>query len=162
MRIMLRKNPCILCGACCAYFRVSFYWGEAEPELGGTVPVALTEDVTPFYRCMAGTNQKNPRCIALQGTIGQQTFCSIYQDRSTSCREFGVQWEDGIMHLSKEGISRCNKARAAWHLQPLNIRNSRFDYSRPEMHHEPKMRHSLRSPRKKRHGRTNIGDNSTA
>ena len=23
-------NPCITCGACCAYFRASFYWTEAE------------------------------------------------------------------------------------------------------------------------------------
>ncbi|MBB8903342.1 YkgJ family cysteine cluster protein, partial [Escherichia coli] len=22
-------NPCITCGACCAFFRVSFYWAEA-------------------------------------------------------------------------------------------------------------------------------------
>ncbi|EAX0008081.1 YkgJ family cysteine cluster protein, partial [Salmonella enterica] len=21
-------NPCMTCGACCAYFRVSFYWAE--------------------------------------------------------------------------------------------------------------------------------------
>ncbi|MBR7358785.1 YkgJ family cysteine cluster protein, partial [Klebsiella pneumoniae] len=23
-------NPCMTCGACCAYFRVSFYWAEAS------------------------------------------------------------------------------------------------------------------------------------
>jgi Fe-S-cluster containining protein len=157
---MIRKNPCILCGACCAYFRVSFYWGEAELEMGGSVPKALTEDVTPFYRCMAGTNQKEPRCVALEGVIGQQTFCSIYADRSTSCREFGVQWDDGVLHLSHEDIKRCNKARKAWGLPPLNIRVTNFDYSRPVMHHEPHMKTKPRIARKKRHGRTNIGDKS--
>ncbi|MLR39642.1 YkgJ family cysteine cluster protein, partial [Salmonella enterica subsp. enterica] len=23
-------NPCMTCGACCAYFRVSFYWAEGD------------------------------------------------------------------------------------------------------------------------------------
>lgn len=31
------NNPCVSCGACCAYFRVSFYWAESESG-GGTVP----------------------------------------------------------------------------------------------------------------------------
>ncbi|THB82127.1 YkgJ family cysteine cluster protein, partial [Pantoea allii] len=22
------SNPCVSCGACCAHFRVSFYWAE--------------------------------------------------------------------------------------------------------------------------------------
>ncbi|OZZ73507.1 zinc/iron-chelating domain-containing protein, partial [Klebsiella pneumoniae] len=26
---MSEINPCMTCGACCAYFRVSFYWAEA-------------------------------------------------------------------------------------------------------------------------------------
>ncbi|HDH0840599.1 TPA: YkgJ family cysteine cluster protein, partial [Klebsiella pneumoniae] len=25
---MSEINPCMTCGACCAYFRVSFYWAE--------------------------------------------------------------------------------------------------------------------------------------
>lgn len=52
-----------LCGACCAYFRVSFYWAEAKKG-GGTVPDAMTEQVTPFISCMSGTNSKSPRCSA--------------------------------------------------------------------------------------------------
>ncbi|RBD00840.1 YkgJ family cysteine cluster protein, partial [Xanthomonas oryzae pv. oryzae] len=27
-------HPCLTCGACCAYFRVSFHWSEADPALG--------------------------------------------------------------------------------------------------------------------------------
>ena len=53
---MSDHNPCMTCGACCAYFRVSFYWAEAS-DGGGTVPVDLTEPLTPFLRCMRGTNQ---------------------------------------------------------------------------------------------------------
>ena len=35
-------HPCLTCGACCAYFRVSFHWSEADPALGGRVPFELT------------------------------------------------------------------------------------------------------------------------
>ena len=44
---MSEINPCMTCGACCAYFRVSFYWAEAD-DAGGPVPSALTEPLTPF------------------------------------------------------------------------------------------------------------------
>ncbi len=54
---MSEINPCMTCGACCAYFRVSFYWAEAD-DAGGLVPSALTEPLTPFLRCMSGTNQR--------------------------------------------------------------------------------------------------------
>ncbi len=42
---MSEINPCMTCGACCAYFRVSFYWAEAD-DAGGLVPSALTEPLT--------------------------------------------------------------------------------------------------------------------
>ena len=29
---MSNLNPCMTCGACCAFFRVSFYWAEANGE----------------------------------------------------------------------------------------------------------------------------------
>ena len=29
------EHPCRTCGACCAFFRVSFHWSEAAPALGG-------------------------------------------------------------------------------------------------------------------------------
>ena len=40
------------------FIRVSFYWGEAEPALGGKVPSKVTEELTGFRRFMKGTNQK--------------------------------------------------------------------------------------------------------
>ncbi len=64
---MSNPNPYMTCGACCAFFRVSFYWAEAD-DSGGNVPASLTEQTSPFHRCMRGTNQKNPRCVALAGT----------------------------------------------------------------------------------------------
>ncbi len=56
------QNPCITCGACCAFFWVSFYWAEGD-DAGGTVPADLTEQVTPFLRCMTGTNNAKPDAL---------------------------------------------------------------------------------------------------
>ncbi|QJR82347.1 YkgJ family cysteine cluster protein [Alteromonas pelagimontana] len=81
-------NPCVQCGACCATFRVSFYWAESDPFLGGTVPEALTEKVNASCVAMKGTNQPQPRCVALVGNIGEDIRCEIYEQRSTTCREF--------------------------------------------------------------------------
>ncbi len=95
---------CQRCGACCATFRVSFYWAEADDAPGGTVPVALTEAVSPQLRCMKGTERKPVRCVALQGEIGQQVGCGIYAQRSSTCRSV------------EPGDAQCRKARAAWGL----------------------------------------------
>ena len=65
---------------------------------------------------MAGTNQKNPRCIALDGTIGQQVSCGMYELRSSSCKE--VQIAD----------DQCNKARLAHNMLPfIQIENDEAD-----------------------------------
>lgn len=77
---MSEINPCMTCGACCAYFRVSFYWAEAD-DAGGVVPTQLTEPLTPFLRCMSGTNQRQSRCTALSGEIGESVHCTIYHQR---------------------------------------------------------------------------------
>ena len=105
-------NPCMTCGACCAYFRVSFYWAEAS-DGGGTVPVQLTEPVSPFLRCMSGTNQKQSRCSALEGTPGEATRCKIYEQRPSPCRDFSMSGADGQVNEA------CNRARAHYGLPPL-------------------------------------------
>ncbi len=64
----LQDNPCISCGACCAYFRVSFYWAE---DGSGTVPVSMTEKLNDFMRYMKGTNEPHLQCINLCGEIGK-------------------------------------------------------------------------------------------
>ena len=61
-------SACLSCGACCASFRVSFYWAETTEVILEGVPQELTDAIAPFYNCMKGTNHKQPRCIALQGT----------------------------------------------------------------------------------------------
>ncbi|WP_067701459.1 YkgJ family cysteine cluster protein [Erwinia sp. ErVv1] len=105
-------NPCINCGACCAHFRVSFYWAEAD-DGGGTVPADLTEPLNLFLRNMRGTNAATPRCVALEGEPGGCVSCGIYQQRPTPCREFARSGEDGVANEA------CDRARARYGLPPL-------------------------------------------
>ena len=147
---MFRKNPCESCGACCAHFRVSFYWGEMDGEKGGTVPAGMTEDVSPFFQAMKGTNQKYPRCIALKGEIGQNVQCSIYGKRSSSCEDFGVHWQDGVAHINRYDLIRCNQARANFGMPSLIISVPRFDIARPDLKQEKQRQLSIHPLRKQR------------
>jgi hypothetical protein len=107
-------NPCLNCGACCAFYRASFYWAEASSEFNpGGVPIELTEKLNDFRLAMRGTGGANPRCIALKGFIGQGVSCSIYDRRASICREFEPSWQNNTAN------PRCDKARAAWGLAPL-------------------------------------------
>ncbi|MBP6485489.1 MAG: YkgJ family cysteine cluster protein, partial [Moraxella sp.] len=54
------SDICMYCGACCANYRVSFYWAEGE-ALG--IPEQMTVKVNDFYTCMKGTEAKPVRCI---------------------------------------------------------------------------------------------------
>ena len=62
---------------------------------------------------MSGTNQKNPRCIALAGTPGKNACCTIYENRSSTCREFAMSGENGEINEA------CNRARAKYGLTPI-------------------------------------------
>lgn len=100
-----QPSPCLDCGACCASFRVSFYWGESDEHPGGTVPAALTTPVAPMRLAMRGTDRTTPRCTALDGEIGRSVSCRIYARRPSPCREFNWHGEQG------EHNERCNRAR---------------------------------------------------
>lgn len=97
-------RPCQTCGACCAHFRVSFYWSEA---LARGLPESLVEQVNPWMSCMAGTQGSAPRCAALQGTVGTGVSCTVYPQRPETCREVQV------------GDNKCARARARYDLPPL-------------------------------------------
>lgn len=99
---VVNEQSCLTCGACCAYFRVSFYWAEGEH-----MPADVVEELTPVYSCMKGTNQKNPRCVMLAGEIGKEVSCTMYEQRSSSCKE--------VMPADEQ----CNKARGAHGMIPL-------------------------------------------
>jgi uncharacterized protein len=106
-------HPCLLCGACCAHFRVSFHWSEAEPSMGGQVPPALTDKLDAHRVVMRGTWAAHPRCTALKGTVGQGACCDIYEQRPSVCREVVPSWEHGV------ASPQCDKARVAHGLVPL-------------------------------------------
>lgn len=96
------SQSCLTCGACCAAFRVSFYWSEAR-----ALDDAWIEKAGPFHACMAGTQQAAPRCVALAGEIGQAVSCRVYDARPPACREV------------QPGDDKCQRARARHGLAPL-------------------------------------------
>ncbi|MDE1166493.1 MAG: YkgJ family cysteine cluster protein [Pseudomonas sp.] len=109
---MSDTNPCLSCGACCAFFRVSFYWGECQ-SAGGVVPDERVEQVGPQHVAMLGTTSKPARCESLAGEVGCGVSCTMYENRSSTCREFEASWEYG------EHSDPCDRARAAHGLAPL-------------------------------------------
>ena len=109
---MSEYNPCLDCGACCGYFRVSFFWGECQ-SAGGVVPDDLVVQINPTRVAMIGTDAKPCRCVSLEGEIGKEVACTIYANRSSPCREFESSWENGEQNVD------CDKARARFGLPPL-------------------------------------------
>lgn len=116
------SNPCLNCGACCAYYRASFYWTEADDAPGGSVPAEMTVQVSPWHRAMRGTDSSKPRCCALQGEIGLSVACSIYPLRASPCRDFPASWSDGAHN------PRCDSARRLWGLEPLRPSDIQDDF----------------------------------
>ncbi len=106
-------NPCLTCGACCAFFRVSFYWAEGDDATPGGVPVELTEKLNDTRRVMKGTDQQAPRCVGLGGEPGTSVSCTIYERRPSVCAEFMPSWYEGVHN------ERCDEARAARGLAAL-------------------------------------------
>lgn len=106
-------HPCLRCGACCATFRVAFYWAEAEPLMGGKVPRDLAAKLDPHRLVMRGTETGQDRCVALQGEVGDRSACGIYERRPSPCRELAPAWEGG------EPSPQCDRARLRHGLPPL-------------------------------------------
>ena len=110
---MSSDHPCLRCGACCAAFRVAFYWAEAAPAKPDGVPAGLVETVRPNILAMRGTNAAAPHCIALEGQVGEHVSCRIYAARPSPCRELQASYEDG------QASPQCDRARARYGLPPL-------------------------------------------
>ncbi len=111
---MSDNNPCLTCGACCAHFRVSFFWGECR-SAGGPVPDDLVVPIDSTFVAMVGTESKPVRCTALVGEVGQEVHCSIYSNRSSICREFHASWYGEDKGYNPD----CDTARIAHGLKPL-------------------------------------------
>jgi uncharacterized protein len=110
---MLSNNPCRSCGACCAHYRVSFYWAEADDFTCGGVPAELTERLNDVLLVMKGTNQSKPHCLALIGELGRRVKCAIYLKRPQVCRNLHSSWSVG------RADEKCDKARMSIGLPPL-------------------------------------------
>lgn len=100
----MKENICLNCGACCAAYRVTFYWSEAM-ELG--LGEAYAEKLNSWRFCMSGTRHEPIRCRALQGEIGREVVCLVYSQRPSPCREL------------QPGDDKCNRARAKYGLIPM-------------------------------------------
>lgn len=109
----MENNPCLSCGACCAFYRASFYWAETDALNPTGVPAEMTVKLNDFMVAMQGTEQNPPRCTALAGTIGVSVYCSIYERRASVCRNFLPAWQDPT------ATPRCGKARLAHGLPAL-------------------------------------------
>ena len=111
------QHPCLTCGACCNYFKVQFHRYECLSD-DYLVPEKLTYPVINSDKLvMRGTNKKDPRCIALQGIVGEKVACAIYEKRPSCCREFTASFEYGEMNI------RCDEARVAKGMSPLTIKD---------------------------------------
>ena len=49
-------NPCLACGACCAYYWASFYWAKSDLIQLGGVPVEMTDKLNDFRLVMKRSN----------------------------------------------------------------------------------------------------------
>ena len=106
-------SACTRCGACCAAFRVDFHRADlASGETPG-VPPELTVALSATLRRMLGTDGAPPRCVALEGEVGQAVRCTIYQQRPGPCRDFAPYAPLGI------GDDACDRARRRHGLPPL-------------------------------------------
>ncbi len=83
--------------------------------MGGQVPPELTEKLDPHRVAMRGTQAYRPRCVALEGTVGAATRCSIYAWRPSICRDVQPAWETGTPS------PQCDKARSMHGLAPLTM-----------------------------------------
>ena len=104
---------CLTCGACCAAFRVDFNRADLETAESPGVPPDFALPLTASLFRMRGTDEAPPRCIALQGEIGQQVCCTIYEGRPGPCRDFAPYAPLGI------GDDACDRARRRYGLPSL-------------------------------------------
>ena len=107
--ISKKPIPCVSCGACCAYFRVNF-----NTKINPQVPQEMVVFYDRKQMAMKGAEKFKGRCVALDGEIGVNAKCSIYEKRPNLCALFPVWLPNGKQN------PRCAKARK-FHGLPPNI-----------------------------------------
>lgn len=114
MSIPENLHPCQKCGACCAIYRVSFWRSELSSGGNWKVPSQVVEDSGGSFVSLKGTTKTHrPACNSLQGKVGRQVGCAIYENRPSPCRNFEASYEDGYHR------PRCDEARRGHGLKPL-------------------------------------------
>ena len=108
-----RSGNCMKCGACCATYPVLFGREELDTEPEGWVPTALAEPYLTRCAHMRGTTQSPRRCVALEGTVGAEVRCTIYDQRPSPCRDFAPEADSG------GADARCADARRAHGMLPF-------------------------------------------
>ncbi len=106
-------NLCMRCGACCAAYKVEFNELNSAGQLENAVPLDMSIDLGNHKRAMKGTQGAHKRCIALQGKIGGNVSCGIYDRRPANCRGFAAAWEDGVIN------PLCDQARGLYGMVPF-------------------------------------------
>jgi uncharacterized protein len=117
------KFNCLTCGACCAYFHLeekqdsgnALYAVPINPkcnsvppkfvQIGRRTEIADSQkdaDENGFYFTTKFVRPQGLKCSALQGTIGKQIKCVIYEQRPPVCRQF------------EAGSEKCLEAREAY------------------------------------------------
>lgn len=111
---MPERNPCLSCGACCALFVVAFDQTETDETEGGIVPSQYTARLDQTRCAMRGTERGRKRCIALEGIVGRQVRCTIYERRPLCCHNFLASWQHNVTNPV------CDRARCVYGLQPFD------------------------------------------
>ena len=97
----LAENPCLTCGACCAYSENWTRFSTEDDAALDLIPPALVNARASGMRC------EGDRCAALSGKIGVATCCTIYAVRPEVCR------------TCMPGDAECAMARKKFGLQAL-------------------------------------------
>lgn len=106
--LSIGKNPpCQSCGACCSFFKISFY-----DKINQQVPAELKVRKNIETSAMKGADKFKGKCIAFSGKIGEDCACTIYPNRPNVCREFPVYLRDGSQN------PKCYRARKYYGLTP--------------------------------------------
>jgi Fe-S-cluster containining protein len=92
--------------------RVQFHVDGVAP-LGRVRAEFVVPSPTPQHVLMKGTALPPHRCVLLDGTPGEHTTCTRYDDRPSPCRSFEASWENGTPN------PHCDDARAVHGLPPL-------------------------------------------
>ena len=97
---------CVTCGACCeVYSIVPITMAESE-RVGQYMEVTADQEPDVVIDRLVKRDLETGRCSHLQGPIGRDIGCDIYQDRPNVCRVF------------EAGSDKCHEIRRMYGLEP--------------------------------------------